>query len=494
MAEETPFTVPEKNLGEGPSEPDPKEPSVRPSTLHPTTENHTPDHIPENASGDPVMQFVVQNFEQINAMYSAFSSKRKEASHTPMPSNDDHPVIEPWHLDLEGLAEGAAQEMPEDAMLPEKPIKRGKVATDDPDGILKQKHTSNDAFYSEPFMFKENEWSIRNLVASPFTARIRDYDMPDGLKVPTNLKTYDGTTDPDDHLTIFMGTMDVHKLPEPAWCRFFHITLSGAARFCYDNLTPGCINSFHELRDKFRANFLQQRRFQKTQAEILGIRQRSDESLRDYLQRFGRETLHMTDRSDGIMTEAFISGLRPGRLFKDLIARPPTSMEDLFTQAHNFIRADEANAENRLRGSRGAANDNKAGQSYRDASRRQRDKYIPRPNSRPNERTNIHKPSFTPLIKSPAEIYATSEGKAVLRPPPRMFAPVHRRHRTRYCEFHNDHGHDTNDCIDLRKEIEACIKSGRLSHLTKGAKAQSNNQSPSPSRAPERGKNQIDRK
>ncbi|PWA83499.1 reverse transcriptase domain-containing protein [Artemisia annua] len=167
-------------------------------------------------------------------------------------------------------------------------------------------------------------------------------------------------------------------------------------------------------------------------------------------------------------------------------------MEDLFTQAHNFIRSDEANAENRLRDSRGAANDNKAGQSYRDASRRQRHKYIPRPNSRPNERNNVHKPSFTPLIKSPAEIYATSEGKAVLRPPPRMFAPAHQRDRTRYCEFHNDHGHDTNDCIDLRKEIEACIKSGRLSHLAKGAKAQSNNQSPRPSGAPERGKNLID--
>lgn len=126
---------------------------------------------------------------------------------------------------------------------------------------------------------------MRDLVTLPFTARIRDYDMPDGLKVPTNLKTYDSTTEPDDHLTIFMGTMDVHKLSEPAWCRFSHITLCRAARFWYDNLSLGSINSFHELRDKFRVNFLQHRRFQKTQAEILGIRQRSDESLRDCLGR-----------------------------------------------------------------------------------------------------------------------------------------------------------------------------------------------------------------
>ncbi|GJV13567.1 gag protein [Tanacetum coccineum] len=82
----------------------------------------------------------------------------------------------------------------------------------------------------------------------------------------------------------------------------------------------------------FRANFLQQRRFQKTQAEILGIQQRPDESLKEYVARFSKETLHMADRSDIMVSEAFISGLRPGRLFKDLIAKPPTSLEDLFTQ------------------------------------------------------------------------------------------------------------------------------------------------------------------
>ncbi|GJU96072.1 retrotransposon gag domain-containing protein [Tanacetum coccineum] len=171
----------------------------------------------------------------------------------------------------------------------------------------------------------------------------------------------------------------------------------------------------------------------------------------------------MTDRSDGMMTGAFISGLRPGRFFKDLIARPPASMEDLFMQAHNFIRADEANAENRLRDSRGVTTDGRSGQNYRDTSRRHKDKYVPRSNTRPNERPNTHKPSFTPLIKSPAEIYATSEGKAILRPPARMFAPAHRRDRTRYSD-----------------------------HLAKGAKTQNNNQNPNSSGASKRGKNQID--
>ncbi|GJV50470.1 hypothetical protein Tco_1440682 [Tanacetum coccineum] len=179
--------------------------------------------------------------------------------------------MEPWQSDLEGLTDGAAQGMPEDTMLPDKPTKKGKAAFENPNGFPRQKHATNAAFYSKPFTFKET-----------------------------------------------------------------------------------------------------QRRFQKTQAEILGIQQRSDESLRDYLQ-----------------------------------------------------RADEANTENRLKDSRWVPNDNKSGQGYKDTSRRHKDKYVHRLRVRPNERTNVNNSSFTPLIKSPAEIYATSEGKAVLRPPSRMFAPAH---------------------------------------------------------------------
>lgn len=95
----------------------------------------------------------------------------------------------------------------------------------------KGKQALNTVFYHEPFTFKELDRDVRDLVVSPFTKKIRDYSMHDGLKVPTNLQPYDRTTNLDDHLTVFMGTMDVHKLPEPAWYRFFHITLSEAARF-----------------------------------------------------------------------------------------------------------------------------------------------------------------------------------------------------------------------------------------------------------------------
>nr|GFC83766.1 reverse transcriptase domain-containing protein [Tanacetum cinerariifolium] len=246
-----------------------------------------------------------------------------------------------------------------------------------------------------------------------------------------------------------------------------------AAQFWYDNLTPRSTDGFHQLRDRFQANFLQQRRFQKTQVKIIGIRQRPDESLKDYVARFSKDTLHMADRSDVMVLRAFISGIRPGRLFKDLIAKPPKSLEDLFIQTNNFIWAEEANNENSLREPR---QETKQHMTYKDLPRRNKDKHVSRSANRHNESHRFSREAFTALVKSPAEILATSEGKSVLRPPSRMFTLASKKDRTKYCEFYEDHGHQTNDCIDLRKEIEACIRKGRMAHLARGAKTHNNSQ------------------
>jgi hypothetical protein len=37
----------------------------------------------------------------------------------------------------------------------------------------------------------------------------------------------------------------------------------------------------------------------------------------------------------------------------------------------------------------------------------------------------------------------------------------------KYCEFHKQKGHLTDDCFQLKKEIETVVKSGKMSHLLK---------------------------
>ena len=54
-----------------------------------------------------------------------------------------------------------------------------------------------------------------------------------------------------------------------------------------------------------------------------------------------------------------------------------------------------------------------------------------------------------------------------------------KRDNTRYCEFHRDHGHQTDDCIQLRKEIEYFTRRGYLRRFV-ASKGQSQAQPPPP--------------
>ena len=40
-----------------------------------------------------------------------------------------------------------------------------------------------------------------------------------------------------------------------------------------------------------------------------------------------------------------------------------------------------------------------------------------------------------------------------------------KRNKNKYCRFHRDHGHDTDECYDLKQQIENLIKQEKLRHF-----------------------------
>lgn len=74
------------------------------------------------------------------------------------------------------------------------------------------------------------------------------------------------------------------------------------------------------------------------------------------------------------------------------------------------------------------------------------------------------------LTKSPREILATEKAAKAFELPPRMKGKGKNRDTTKYCYFHEDFGHETNSCRELKKQIEEAVKSGQLTHLVKGIK------------------------
>ncbi|GJZ97985.1 hypothetical protein Tco_0670438 [Tanacetum coccineum] len=56
------------------------------------------------------------------------------------------------------------------------------------------------------------------------------------------------------------------------------------------------------------------------------------------------------------------------------------------------------------------------------------------------------------------------------KPPPPMVTPVEKRSSNKFFDFYNDKGHITDECMQLKKQIEELVRAGNLSHLIKKIK------------------------
>ena len=72
---------------------------------------------------------------------------------------------------------------------------------------------------------------------------------------------------------------------------------------------------------------------------------------------------------------------------------------------------------------------------------------------------------YTPLNASQEAIYLAIRDKGLLRKPDPMKAPADGRNRYKYCNFHEDVGHNTSECYSLRNQIEGLVRGGLLAEF-----------------------------
>ncbi|GJY17704.1 reverse transcriptase domain-containing protein [Tanacetum coccineum] len=90
----------------------------------------------------------------------------------------------------------------------------------------------------------------------PFTPRIRYFDFPN-TRMPSHIKTYDGSEDPKDHLKIFQSAAKTERWAMPTWCHMFNSTLTGNVKVWFDDLLKETIDSYDDLKKAFLENYLQ---------------------------------------------------------------------------------------------------------------------------------------------------------------------------------------------------------------------------------------------
>ena len=278
-----------------------------------------------------------------------------------------------------------------------------------------------------------------------------------------SLETFDGSKDPLDHLESFKTMMCLQGVQDEIMCRAFPTTLKGPARIWFKKLTPSSVGSFAQLSRLFFNHFIDGQRYGRPTTHLLNVKQKEGETLRSYLTRFNKETLLVDGVDDKVVLTAFISGLQSGDFLFSVYKDPPNTMAEMMYEAQQHMNGEEAlqARDQTLRKKRKWEYADRPTESHetrpkvqRNKNRRQED----RSGRGFNERFN----HFTPLNAPVDHIFMQIRNDLALKWPGKLLTDPDKRSRDKYCHFHRDHGHNIEDCYDLKRQIEELIKQEKL--------------------------------
>nr|GEW56663.1 reverse transcriptase domain-containing protein [Tanacetum cinerariifolium] len=159
-----------------------------------------------------------------------------------------------------------------------------------------------------------------------------------------------------------------------------------------------------------------QKQYVKDPVEIYNIKQRDEETMKDFIERFKVETGRMKGASECMRISEFMHGVNNPELKKCLNEHVSKTIEEMMTITTAFIRGETV------------ATSKKEGHTL-----------------------------------TPKEILAAEAGK--FKPPPPMVTQVEQRSGNKFCDFQNVKRPSMDECVQLKKQIEELVRAGKLSHL-----------------------------
>ena len=183
------------------------------------------------------------------------------------------------------------------------------------------------------------------------------------------------------------------------------------------------------------------------------------------MKRFTRETLEVNEADDKVQLTTFKARLRSRDLVASLAKNPSKTMAEMLLKAQKYMNAEDALA---------AIKDiEKPGYGIRRKDDERRGQKRERPDCRNNDgarRKDDKSPrtvKFTPLIMPVDKILTQIKDNHYLKWPRPLHSSPNVRDKNKYCRFHKDHGHNIEDCRDLKEQLEELIRKGKLQKYVK---------------------------
>ena len=179
--------------------------------------------------------------------------------------------------------------------------------------------------------------------------------------------------------------------------------------------------------------------------------------LRSYITRFNKEALSIDEADDKILVVAFTNGLQKGKFLFFFYKNDPKTMLNVLYRATKYMNAKDAllarEETPKKRERQEDARQGKVRKMTRTGDQRE-DRQ-----SKPLTRRFIN---FTQLTAPIDQVLIQIKNDTTLTWPEKLKGDPNKRSKDKYCRFHLDHGHDTSECYDLKQQIKALIRQGKL--------------------------------
>ncbi|XP_016193037.1 uncharacterized protein LOC107633964 [Arachis ipaensis] len=172
--------------------------------------------------------------------------------------------------------------------------------------------------------------------ATPFHHSILGVRLPKHFDKPTDMR-YDGTQDPQEHLTAFEARMNLEGVGDEVRCQAFSVTLARPVIRWFNALLQGSITTFADISRAFLAQFTTRIAKAKHPINLLGVTQRTGEPTRKYLDRFNDESLEIDGLTDSVASLCLTNGMLNEDFRKHHTTKPVWTMQEIQNVAREYI-------------------------------------------------------------------------------------------------------------------------------------------------------------
>ncbi|XP_072064320.1 uncharacterized protein [Arachis hypogaea] len=245
--------------------------------------------------------------------------------------------------------------------------------------------------------------------------------------------------------------MIVNGASDTVLCRCFPNYLDGPALDWLCALLAGSVSRFQQLAKLFEEHFAGSAIYLHDSDYLNTIKQGKNESLKDYMTRFTKVAISLPD----LHLHAIKSGLRPGKFQETIAVAKPKTLAEFREKAKGQIDIEEL---------RQARKYDKT--SYRDDNKT--------PNSKKGFKLTPRFDSYTQFNTKREDIIKEILNSKLMKPPRKAgtYQDTKNIDKSKYCAFHQKHGHTTNDCVIAKDLLERLARQGHLnkyigSHIQK---------------------------